>query len=82
MVLILFITALGLRPRRMVNMPKINLDGTITIPSETVKNMDGNPNDEIVFEEWLDPEDLQSTIEVSVMLRSKWDREMLLGTFY
>jgi len=57
-------------------MPKINLDGTVTIPSEIVKNMDGNPNDEIVFEEWLDPEDLQSTIEVSVMLRSKWNREL------
>jgi bifunctional DNA-binding transcriptional regulator/antitoxin component of YhaV-PrlF toxin-antitoxin module len=61
--------------------PKINSDGTINIPAEIVKNMKGSPGDEIVFEEWLETdsdapiEDLR-TLEVSVMLRSEWDKTL------
>jgi len=64
-------------------MPHINSDGTITIPADVVKNMDGSPGDDLVFEEWLesylDPNkeiDVLKTLEVSVMLRSEWNKEL------
>jgi hypothetical protein len=64
-------------------MPQINSDNTITIPANIVKNMGGSPGDEIVFEEWLDPDgwildpiEDTDTIEVSVMLRSEWERTL------
>lgn len=65
-------------------MPQINSDGTITIPIGIVRNMEGKPGDEIVFEEWLEPYIINSdksinalkTLEVSVMLRSEWDKEL------
>ncbi|MCK9458737.1 MAG: AbrB/MazE/SpoVT family DNA-binding domain-containing protein [Proteobacteria bacterium] len=61
-------------------MPQINSDGTITIPKEIVKNMEGKPGDNLVFEEWLEPDhpnkpiEDSKTFEVSVMLRSEWDK--------
>jgi len=64
-------------------MPQINSDGTITIPADIVKNMDGSAGQEVVFEEWLEPYigpdkviDVLKTLEVSVMLRSEWDKEL------
>ena len=63
-------------------MPQINSDGTITIPIEVVKNMEGNPGDDLVFEEWLEPDypskpiEETKTLEVSVMLRSEWDKSL------
>jgi len=56
-------------------MPQINSDGTITIPQEIVKNMGGTAGQEIVFEEWLDIDE-DFTTEVSVMLRSEWDKQL------
>jgi len=62
-------------------MPQINSDGTITIPAEIVRNMEGSPGDEIVFEEWLESDSDKSiedskTTEVSVILRFEWERTL------
>jgi hypothetical protein len=62
-------------------MPQINEDGTITIPVEIVRNMGGVPGQEVVLEEWLDPDgwpvepiEEAKTLEVSVILKTEWDR--------
>jgi hypothetical protein len=63
-------------------MPQINADGTITIPADIVKNMGGTAGQEVVFEEWLEPDypskpiEDTKTLEISVMLRSEWDKRL------
>jgi hypothetical protein len=56
-------------------MPKINPDGTITIPRGIVRNMSGRPGDEIVFEERIIPSGIGIS-EITVLLRSVWQEHL------